>query len=289
LRVVLSDQHALQKSTYRIGSETVEFGRSDLSAVPETLSTFIGCIDQGELPTAPIVIHLVGFAGAGKSIFAQRIAYKIFVETAKVDPALCRGYNIDPRIIDASIDYADPLLSNVSDRAYFTFTKITDDTNGILGKSTNEQEAVTSFHGRNENTSSLRYHQMKFKNFNLKPRVEIETSNVLVRKEHVHHNVLAYSRRYDFVVLCGRSTNLFTDRELTMIPKDRIPSFYHTCMDMTSDALLQHIETTPHTTKTLKSTFVTSVVQKLVRNKAFALDNMRYREEAINSLKKVLE
>lgn len=285
---LIREQRASQKTTLKCGSEIVEFGKSDLSAVPDQLSQHIGVLDQGELPTAPVVIHLVGFAGAGKSIFAQRIAYQIFVETAKIKPELCRGYNIDPKVIDASIDYADPLLSNVGNRAYFTFTKITDDTNGIIGKSINEEEAVTSFHGRNENASSLRYHQMKFKNFNLKPRVEIETSNVLVRKEHVHHNVLAYSRRYDFVILCGRHTNLFTDHELRMIPKAKVPSFYQTCIDMTSHGLQQHIDSMTDTKITRKSAFVKDVVQTLIKNEAFAKDNMRYREEAVSSLKKAL-
>jgi len=165
--------------------------------------------------------------------------------------------------------------------------KIVDDTNGIIGKQINEQEAVTSFHGRNENTSSLHYHQMKFKNFNFKHRVEIETSNVLVRKEHVHHNVKAFARRYDFVVVCRRSTNLFRDEIIHILHSRDITKFYAECIDYNDLAVNNHLETIS-TIPVSKSKFAELITDKMIQNYNYSKDNLSYRAKSIKKIKGLL-
>jgi len=229
---------------------------------------------------------MIGAAGTGKSVYAQRLAYEVFAEVARKRVEIAKSYSIDPSVVDGVVDYHDGMLANTERYSYFPFTKISDDTNGVLGTKVKEESAVTAFHGRNENTSVLKFHQMNFKNFQIKHRLEIETGNVTVSSENLYHNMAAYSRRYHFVLLCPKGVNLLNENTEVMLLEDNCKErFLTTCVDQTAEKVLQNIESFKRNSRKIRQSTLTSLVaNKIEQMYNYSIMNRAVRAKVIERL-----
>lgn len=163
---------------------------------------------------------------------------------------------------------------------------MSDDTNGVLGQKVNEESAVTAFHGRNENTSSLKFHQMNYKNFDLKPRLEIETGNVTARNENIMHNVMAFSRRYHFIVLVGNGCDLIdVNTEIMVLNDSEKARFISSASNLNDVATVALINS--YKKKSISYTqdqFATQVADRIESMYKYASLNHGHRNEVIKEM-----
>lgn len=188
--------------------------------------------------------------------------------------------------MSGDVDYNDGMLVNTPDHTYFPFAKVSDDTNGVVGKSINEQSATTAFHGRNENTTAMKFHQMNFKNFDLKPRLEIETGNVVARKENIMHNFLAFARRYHYIVLLSSGESLINPSSSVRVLNENCRTqFIDKASTLTDTATIALINSSLKNTKTYtQEQFFELVSNRVESMYDYAKRNREYRNHIITEI-----
>jgi len=265
---------------------TITVGPKDYCSAPQEFGAGPVICESTTKQSNPVVVYIIGAASAGKSTYAFRLAYRVFQSCFRSNPQICRSYSIDPAVVSGDIDYNDPLIVNVNGNSYFPFCKVSDDTHGVLGQKVNEESAVTAFHGRNENTSALKFHQMNYKNFDLKPRLEIETGNVTARNENIMHNFHAFARRYHFVVIVNHESSLINENTPIHVLNDSEKiRFIMAASNMGDTATVALINSSlSKTTKYTQAQFATLVADKVENMYKYADLNKHYRDKVIDEI-----
>lgn len=289
---VLVSENDLAKTTQLCATKTcasgatITTGCKEYASAPKEFGSTPVIVETKSFQSCPVVVYILGAASAGKSTYAFRLAYRVFQECLKRNPKICKSYSLDPAVVSGDIDYNDPLIVNVNGNSYFPFCKVSDDTHGVLGQKVNEESAVTAFHGRNENTSALKFHQMNYKNFDLKPRLEIETGNVTARNENIMHNFHAFARRYHFVVIVNHEDSLINESTRIKVLHDSEKiRFIMAASNMGDTATVALINSSiSKTNEYTQVQFASLVADKVENMYSYAEMNKHYRDKVIEEI-----